>query len=167
VILPQRLLQVIVPAIVQSLPTNSPIVHCISWLQAIRTFLDLKCTSSAQRAHLRTVLLPNYQKFCVVRTSQCNATCLEGSLLAQKVTTSLGKTFDWPKQHDILHHAADSIEHMGSAIHQTTRVGEGMLQEVKQLYRRTNGRNVESQVCFVQLRARTYTNCGWHPDGKT
>lgn len=63
----------------------------------------------------------------------------------QRVSADYGKSFDFFKQHAAAH-GIDSIEDMGATPNQSTRPGEGFIQEVKQQYHRTNGRDVEKQV---------------------
>lgn len=63
----------------------------------------------------------------------------------QLVAKQYGKSFDFPKQHGITH-VVDDIQTKGSTGNQSTRPGEGSIQEVKQQYQRTNCRAVEKQV---------------------
>lgn len=69
------------------------------------------------------------------------------SLIAvQRVTTDYGKNFDFFKQHTFAH-GTESVRDVGVTLNQSTRPGEGFIQEVKQQYKRTNGRDAEKQVC--------------------
>jgi hypothetical protein len=55
------------------------------------------------------------------------------------------KVFDFPKQHIRTHVIADIYE-IGVTRNGSTKPGEGMHQEVRALYAKTNFKNVESQV---------------------
>jgi hypothetical protein len=57
--------------------------------------------------------------------------------------------FDWPKHH-LKQHVIDDIWQAGATPNFSTRVGEGVHQEIREEYARTNGKNVESQVRAIQ-----------------
>ncbi|EJD47187.1 hypothetical protein AURDEDRAFT_62451, partial [Auricularia subglabra TFB-10046 SS5] len=63
----------------------------------------------------------------------------------QRVSNDYDKSFDFIKQH-FASHVIECIETKGALENQTTRTGEAFIQEVKQHYRRTNGRNAAAQM---------------------
>jgi hypothetical protein len=67
------------------------------------------------------------------------------NLIQQALTKETGKSFDFPKQH-ATSHVLDDIRGVGVTANSTTRTGEGMHQEVRQAYEKTNGKDVEAQV---------------------
>ncbi|KZV78325.1 hypothetical protein EXIGLDRAFT_593318, partial [Exidia glandulosa HHB12029] len=121
------ILETLPQCIVQQLPRNSPLVRAVAWCQAYRIVAGLKCIATSQLAYLRNTVIKAYEKEC--------------NLVSQKY----GKNFDFPKQHGCAHVVQD-IYTKGSTVNQSTRPGEGFIQEVKQQYWRTNGREAEKQM---------------------
>ncbi|KZV78330.1 hypothetical protein EXIGLDRAFT_634169 [Exidia glandulosa HHB12029] len=124
----------LIPCIVQVMPQNSSIVQALSWYIGIRMLVGLLCSSrTILHVHLPH-MLEKYQYWC------------------SRVTKDYGKNFNFFKQHNLAH-VVESIEEMATTQHQSTRPGEGFIQEVKQQYRRSNGRNVEQQMTTQDARA--------------
>ncbi|KAF8573745.1 hypothetical protein K439DRAFT_1374478, partial [Ramaria rubella] len=65
-----------------------------------------------------------------------------------KVENIHGKSFDFPKQHMLVHLSHDII-YMGATINYSTCVEEGFQQESGQAYELTNHKNVEAQMTKV------------------
>jgi hypothetical protein len=65
--------------------------------------------------------------------------------ITKALTKETKKSFDFPKQHAAAH-LIDDIKGVGVTANYTTRTGEGMHQEVRAAYEKTNGKNAESQV---------------------
>jgi hypothetical protein len=64
----------------------------------------------------------------------------------QLVTRVEGKSFDFPKHH-LKSHPIDDIYQAGAIPNFSTRVGEGIHQEIRQSYALTNCKEAEGQVC--------------------
>ncbi|KAJ7754718.1 hypothetical protein B0H14DRAFT_2219703, partial [Mycena olivaceomarginata] len=66
------------------------------------------------------------------------------------VTVEYGKDFDFPKQHTVAHIIDDLREKLkGTTNHQTTRLGEGFHQEVKEAYAQTNGKDEDPELARI------------------
>ncbi|KZV89588.1 hypothetical protein EXIGLDRAFT_771641 [Exidia glandulosa HHB12029] len=105
------------PCAVQILPPNS----CL-------------CISVEQLKYLKTVIIPQYERWCTV------------------VSRQYGKDFAFFKQHAAAHVVADILG-KGTTQNQSTRPGEGFQQEVKQQYARTDKRLVEPQMTRIDSEA--------------
>ncbi|EJD36747.1 hypothetical protein AURDEDRAFT_139983 [Auricularia subglabra TFB-10046 SS5] len=91
---------------------------------------------------------PGLERFPIDSKPICKLDFSDGETffsIEKRVEVKYGKNFNFFKQH-ATSHAIESIEEMGAAHNQSTRPGEGFIQEVKQQYRRTNGRDVEKQM---------------------
>ncbi|KZV83996.1 hypothetical protein EXIGLDRAFT_807612 [Exidia glandulosa HHB12029] len=121
------ILETLPQCIVQQLPRNSCLVRAVAWCQAYRIIAGLKCIAASQLAYLKDTVIKAYEKECTL------------------VSNKYGKNFDFPKQHGCAHVVQD-VYSKGSTINQSTRPGEGYIQEVKQQYWRTNGREAEKQM---------------------
>ncbi|KII93190.1 hypothetical protein PLICRDRAFT_121618 [Plicaturopsis crispa FD-325 SS-3] len=118
------ILKGILPCIVQLLPKNSPLVHCIRAYARYRMMVGMHCMSESRLKRLEGYLAA-YEHWC----------------------TMLGdlKDFDFFKQH-ASSHAPRDIRARGSTDNFSTRPGEGVQQEVREAYEETNGKNAESQM---------------------
>ncbi|KAF8584594.1 hypothetical protein K439DRAFT_1646883 [Ramaria rubella] len=122
-------LKLIVPCIVQLLPTNSPLVHCLCLFACIHMIAGLHRVTEHYLDKLQEYL-KEYEDACM------------------KVENIYGKSFDFPKQHMLVHFSHDII-HKGATINYSTRVGEGFQQKSGQAYELTNHKNVEAQMTKV------------------
>ncbi|KAF8514399.1 hypothetical protein JB92DRAFT_3115676 [Gautieria morchelliformis] len=122
-------LKCILPCIVQLLPANSPLIHCLRAYACIRLIAGLHMISELQLNKLQEYL-QEYEDYC------------------KEVQELYGKIFNFPKQHALVHLTYDII-HKGSTINYNTRVGEGFQQEAKQAYHLTNFKNVEEQMTRI------------------
>ncbi|KAJ7651757.1 hypothetical protein B0H17DRAFT_1215217 [Mycena rosella] len=123
------ILKCILPCIVQLLPSNSALVHCIRAYQQYRFMLGLKCLSTTRTGRLREYL-GRYEKYCKL------------------VAKEYGKNFAFYKQHATAH-AIEDVHEKGPPTGYSTRPGEGFHQEVKEAYAQTNGRNVDPQLTRI------------------
>jgi len=64
------ILQCIVPCIVDFLPKNSALVHCIRAYLSYRILVGLTCMTQSRLEHLR-IALQDYQKYCAVSCLAC------------------------------------------------------------------------------------------------
>ncbi|KAJ7090711.1 hypothetical protein C8R44DRAFT_835939 [Mycena epipterygia] len=123
------ILKCILPCIVQLLPSNSPLVHCIRAYQRYRFMIGLRCISEVQSARVRTYN-QHYEKYC------------------NRVGKEYGKDFGFYKQHANAH-VIDDIHDKGPPTGYSTRPGEGFHQEVKEDYKQTNFRNTDPQLARI------------------
>ncbi|KZV80209.1 hypothetical protein EXIGLDRAFT_817146, partial [Exidia glandulosa HHB12029] len=83
---------------------------------------------------------------CTVCPTSC-ATHL--SHYVQRVTTTYGKNFNFYKQH-MCAHVVDEVQATGTLNHKTTKIGEAIMQELKEDYGATNFKStVDHQVCMT------------------
>ncbi|KAJ7696268.1 hypothetical protein B0H17DRAFT_929612 [Mycena rosella] len=120
------ILKCLLPCIVQLLPRNSVLVHCIRAYTQCRMMVGLRCTTDERNTRLHGYI-KKYEKFCSL------------------VSEEYGKNFDFPKQHAMAH-VIDDLREKGTTNHYTTRLGEGFHQEVKAAYGQTNGKNEDTQL---------------------
>lgn len=99
--------------------------------------------STSRSAALRE-FISTYEKCCNVSLLPRVSASAEPY---QEVAKKHGKNFDFIKQHHVSH-VDDDILTKGVTSNYVTRPGEGFQQEVKQLYRHTNFREAELQVCL-------------------
>ncbi|KAJ7574853.1 hypothetical protein C8J56DRAFT_1064268 [Mycena floridula] len=118
--------QCCLPCLVEILPRESPMLHCIRAYQCYRMMVGLSCHSSKRLERLENKIIPTYERCC------------------EAVADRYGKNFDFFKQH-LTSHVVEDIRRKGSTANTTTRPGEGFQQEAAQAYKQTNGRNAESQ----------------------
>ncbi|KAJ6577876.1 hypothetical protein B0H19DRAFT_985472 [Mycena capillaripes] len=119
----------ILPCIVQLMPANDPLVHCIRGYQRCRRMAGMRC-------------MP------VSRLQRTNAFIGDYDSWADRVSDVYGKDFDFFKQH-ALYHLVQDIQDKGTTDHGSTRPGEGFQQEAHAAYSRTNGKNVVHQMSRI------------------
>ncbi|KAF7314762.1 hypothetical protein MKEN_00950200 [Mycena kentingensis (nom. inval.)] len=120
------ILKCILPCIVQLLPRNDPLVHCIRAFQRYRILVGMHCMPETRLRRLKAVI-KEYKHWC------------------SKVSERYGKNFDFFKQHAVAHVLKD-IWDKGTTNHGSTRPGEGFQQEAKAAYEQTNRKEVERQM---------------------
>ncbi|KAJ7199478.1 hypothetical protein GGX14DRAFT_572859 [Mycena pura] len=120
------ILKCIVFVVVQLLPAKSSLVHCIRSLLQYRMMLGLKVLTESRIARVEH-LIQKYERYC------------------KDVAREHGKNFCFPKQH-WTSHAVRDIWAKGALRNATTRLGEGMHQDVAQHFSLTNMRNADKQV---------------------
>ncbi|KII85171.1 hypothetical protein PLICRDRAFT_57110 [Plicaturopsis crispa FD-325 SS-3] len=123
-------LRCLLPCIVQLLPRNSPLVHCIRAYAQFRIMISLRCITEAQIERLRGYIA-DYEKWC------------------KEVTKTTHKSFKFPKQHHTPHVLEDLVE-KGATYNYSARPGEGFHQESHDAYEQTNGKNVDPQVTRIE-----------------
>ncbi|KAJ7814935.1 hypothetical protein B0H13DRAFT_2381356 [Mycena leptocephala] len=123
------ILKCVLPCIVQLLPKNSALVHCIRAYQQYRLMTGLHCTTEERISGLKGYI-KKYERFCI------------------KVTKEQCKKFDFPKQHASVH-LIDDLREKGTMNNYTTRLGEGFHQEVREAYSHTNGENEDPQLARI------------------
>ncbi|THU98550.1 hypothetical protein K435DRAFT_818849 [Dendrothele bispora CBS 962.96] len=116
----------IIPCLVQLLPKNSSLLHCIRSYARIRMMVDLDCISEDDLSRLEGYIA-RYQHFC------------------ELVSQEYGKSFKFPKQHDTSHIVSE-IRKKGATHNYSTRPGESFHQEARLAYERTDRRNVDPQI---------------------
>ncbi|KAJ7199827.1 hypothetical protein GGX14DRAFT_661239 [Mycena pura] len=120
------ILKCIVFVVVQLLPAKSALVHCIRALLQYRMMLGLKVLTESRIAWIKQ-LIQRYEQYC------------------KDVAREHDKNFCFPKQH-WTSHAIRDIWGKGALRNATTRLGEGMHQDVAQHFGLTNMRNADKQV---------------------
>ncbi|KII90328.1 hypothetical protein PLICRDRAFT_107314, partial [Plicaturopsis crispa FD-325 SS-3] len=120
------ILKGILPCLVQILPRNSPLIHCIRAYARYRMMVGLHCMSESRLKRLEKYLAA-YEYW------------------STKVAHLYEKNFDFFKQHASSHGPRD-IRARGTTDNFSTRPGEGVQQEVREAYEETNGKNAESQM---------------------
>ncbi|KAJ7867316.1 hypothetical protein B0H13DRAFT_2559912 [Mycena leptocephala] len=123
------ILKCILPCIVQLLPSNSSLVHCIRSYQLYRFSIGLDCISEVQISRL--------QKYTATYERSC-----------KHVQNDHNKDFAFYKQHACAH-AIDDIHDKGVPAGYSTRPGEGFHQEVKEAYEQTNFKNTDPQLARI------------------
>ncbi|KIJ58811.1 hypothetical protein HYDPIDRAFT_33775 [Hydnomerulius pinastri MD-312] len=123
------ILRCILPCIVQLLPVNSELVHCIRAYSQYRMMIDLPCLTTDRFARLENYIT-TYKKCC------------------QRVSRVLGKNFNFYKQHAI-NHVIEDIKQKGALNNYSTRPGEGFHQEVQEAYEQTNCKNTDPQMARI------------------
>ncbi|KAI5821788.1 hypothetical protein K523DRAFT_21961 [Schizophyllum commune Tattone D] len=124
-----HILKQIIPCIVQVLPANSSLVHCLRAYQQYRMMCNMHCHSESRLARMR-IFMNEYEKFCM------------------KVGQQYNKNFNFPKQH-WTNHAIDDIKWKGTLDNMSTRVGESFFQEAAEAYSHTNGKDAERQMSAI------------------
>ncbi|KAJ6550186.1 hypothetical protein B0H19DRAFT_1298710 [Mycena capillaripes] len=120
------ILKCILPCIVQILPSDSALVHCIRFYQLYRFLIGLECITEDMIARLRKYMA-KYEKYCKL------------------VKDQYGKDFGYYKHHACTHVIPD-IQDKGPPAGYSTRPGEGFHQEVKEAFNQTNFKNTDPQV---------------------
>ncbi|KAF8214604.1 hypothetical protein K438DRAFT_1562992 [Mycena galopus ATCC 62051] len=120
------ILKSVLPCIVQLLPRNSELVHCVRAYQQVRIMTGMHCMPSSRLERLG-VFIQEYEKWC------------------SRVSQKYGKDFDFFKQH-ATSHIIEDIRSKGTTNHGSTRPGEGFQQEAAEAYSQTNFKNVASQM---------------------
>ncbi|KAF7331235.1 hypothetical protein MKEN_00000400 [Mycena kentingensis (nom. inval.)] len=123
------ILKCILPCIVQLLPKNDPLVHCIRAYQRYRVMVGMHCMPESRRERLKT-FIADYEYWC------------------ERVTQKYGKSFDFFKQHAVAHVLKD-IWDKGTTNHGSTRPGEGFQQEARSAYAQTNMKEAEGQMSRI------------------
>ncbi|KAJ6542222.1 hypothetical protein DFH09DRAFT_1322569 [Mycena vulgaris] len=129
------ILKCALPCIVQILPPNSCLVRVIRIMVEVRMLLGLEVTLVTRLALLRK-FIAEYEKIC------------------KDVSETHGKSFDFLKQHFLLH-AIGCFEGKGTSRNQNNRVGEGFQQEIAAQYEKTNGKDAEHQVSIMDENEET------------
>ncbi|KAJ7033038.1 hypothetical protein C8F04DRAFT_1396277 [Mycena alexandri] len=120
------ILKCVLPCIVQLMPLNDPLVHCIRSYQRYRLMSGMHCMPMRRLDRLKE-LIKDYEHWC------------------SRMSEKYGKDFGFFKQHATSHIIAD-ICTKGTSNHGSTRPGEGFQQEAAQAYNRTNFENVTPQM---------------------
>ncbi|KAJ7221503.1 hypothetical protein GGX14DRAFT_669953 [Mycena pura] len=120
------ILKCILYCIVQILPANDPLVHCIRAYQRYRILVGMHCMPETRLLRLKAVI-KDYRHWC------------------SKVSERYGKDFDFFKQHAVAHVLKD-IWDKGTTNHGSTRPGEGFQQEARAAYETTNRKDAEHQM---------------------
>ncbi|KIJ39542.1 hypothetical protein M422DRAFT_257594 [Sphaerobolus stellatus SS14] len=123
------ILKCVIPCIVQLLPSNASLVHCIRVCTILRSIAGLRVVTSDQ--------IDAYKKFLIKYEKWC-----------KKVTKDHGKTFNYPKHHNLIHLPED-VENKGCTENYSTRPGEGFQQEVQQAYKQTNFKDTGPQITRI------------------
>ncbi|KAJ7718510.1 hypothetical protein B0H14DRAFT_3170816 [Mycena olivaceomarginata] len=123
------ILKCILPCIVQLLPPDSSLVHCIRSYQLYRFMIGLECITENQILRLRKYMA-TYEMYC------------------KRVKNDHGKDFAFYKQHACAH-VIDDVHDKGVPAGYSTRPGEGFHQEVKEAYRQTNFKNTDPQLARI------------------
>ncbi|KAK6966916.1 hypothetical protein R3P38DRAFT_3337690 [Favolaschia claudopus] len=124
-----RVTTCILPCIVQILPPNSALVHCLRSYQRLRAMIGMNCMSDSRLYRLAT-FIKDYEFWC------------------SKVSDQYGKSFDFPKQH-ATSHIIEDIRTKGTTNHFSTRSGEGFQQEAREAYGQTNFKDVVPQMTRI------------------
>ncbi|KII82987.1 hypothetical protein PLICRDRAFT_58595 [Plicaturopsis crispa FD-325 SS-3] len=122
-------LRCILPCIVQLLPRNDPLVHCLRAYIRFRVMISLRCISEAQIERLKGYI-KDYEE-------ACNA-----------YSRAYGKDFKFPKQHHTPHVLEDLVE-KGATYNYSARPGEGFHQEARDDYDHTNNKNGDPQMTRI------------------
>ncbi|KAJ7760761.1 hypothetical protein B0H14DRAFT_3595391, partial [Mycena olivaceomarginata] len=123
------ILKSVLPCIVQLLPPNDSLVHCIRAYERCRIMAGMHCMPE-QRLRRLDVFIQDYEYW------------------ASRVADDYGKDFDFFKQHALSHLVSD-IRKKGTTNHGSTRPGEGFQQEARAAYARTNGKNAAHQMSRI------------------
>ncbi|KAH9970785.1 hypothetical protein BGW80DRAFT_1438007 [Lactifluus volemus] len=123
------ILKCILPCIVQLLPQNSPLIHCIRSYQCYRVVIGLRCMTDRRLDRLKELIM-DYEKYCM------------------KVSKEFNKSFDFFKQHYVSHIISD-IQQKGTTDNTSTRPGEGFQQEAAEAYKQTNKKQAENQMVRI------------------
>ncbi|KAJ7209303.1 hypothetical protein GGX14DRAFT_535100 [Mycena pura] len=123
------ILKCILSNIVQLLPHDDPLVHCIRAYQRYRVMVGMHCMPESRLARLKT-FIADYEYWC------------------ERVSRKYGKSFDFFKQHAIAHVLKD-IWDKGTTNHGSTRPGEGFQQEARSAYAKTNMKDAEAQMSRI------------------
>ncbi|KAJ7347985.1 hypothetical protein DFH08DRAFT_867079 [Mycena albidolilacea] len=121
------ILKSVLPCIVQLLPHNSELVHCIWVCQQVWIMTGMHCMPSSRLEHLGLFIIQEYEKCC------------------SRMSKKYGKDFDFFKQH-ATSHIIEDIHCKGTTNHGSTRPGEGFQQEAAKAYNQTNFKNAASQL---------------------
>ncbi|KAJ7306665.1 hypothetical protein DFH08DRAFT_516164 [Mycena albidolilacea] len=120
----------VLPCIVQILPRNNPLVHCIRAAEQVRIMTGMTCMPVSRIDRLRT-FIKAYEHW------------------SSRVSDQYGKNFDFFKQH-ATSHIVEDILRKGTTNHGSTRPGEGFQQEAAEAYKQTNFKNVAPQATLLQ-----------------
>ncbi|KAJ7347355.1 hypothetical protein DFH08DRAFT_914503 [Mycena albidolilacea] len=123
------ILKCILPCIVQLLPPDSSLVHCIRSYQLYRFMIGLECITENQILRLRKYMA-TYERYC------------------KRVKNDHGKDFSFYKQHACAH-VIDDVHDKGVPAGYSTRPGEGFHQEVKEVYEQTSFKNTDPQLARI------------------
>ncbi|KAF8994667.1 hypothetical protein BDQ17DRAFT_1392381 [Cyathus striatus] len=123
------ILKCILPCIVQLLPRNSPLIHCIRAYQQYRVMIGLRCMTDQHLGHLKEII-KDYENYC------------------NEISSLYEKNFNFPKQHYVSHIISD-IRQKGTTDNMSTRPGEGFQQEASQAYRQTNRKKIDKQMTKI------------------
>ncbi|KAJ7874554.1 hypothetical protein B0H14DRAFT_3106742 [Mycena olivaceomarginata] len=125
----------VLPCIVQLLPPNDTLVHCIRAYERCRIMAGMHCMPE-QRLRRLDVLIQDYEYWASLTRE------------FKRVADDYGKDFDLFKQH-VLSHLVSDIRKKGTTNHGSTRPGEGFQQEARAAYARTNGKNAAHQMSRI------------------
>jgi hypothetical protein len=137
-------IQCILPCIVQLLPRNSPLIHCIRAYQCYRIMIGLRCMTDRRLKYLEG-LIKDYERYCSVCVRIVSSMLFILPLHPQKVSKEYEKNFDFFKQHYVSHVISD-IRQKGTTDNTSTRPGEGFQQEAAEAYKQTSKKEAEKQV---------------------
>lgn len=135
------LLKCILPCIVQHLPRNDPLIHCIRAYIKYRMMVGLQCLTETRLATTQQ-FIANYERRC------------------EAVTKKYGKKFNFLKQH-LTAHVVDDIRQTGSLSNKTTRINEAYQQEARAQYETTNFKNAEQQMSQKDADMETIAFIRW------
>ncbi|KAJ6461166.1 hypothetical protein C8R47DRAFT_993682 [Mycena vitilis] len=125
-----------VGCVVQLLPGNSALVHCI-------------------RAHLCLRMITGMDCMPVSRLERLKKFIFDYEYWSSRVSEQYGKNFKFFKQH-AKSHIVEDILSKGTTNHGSTRPGEGFQQEAAEAYKRTNFKNMnridETQESIAGIR---------------
>ncbi|KAJ7253263.1 hypothetical protein C8J57DRAFT_1660481 [Mycena rebaudengoi] len=120
------ILKCVLPCVVQLLPKDSSLVHCIRAYLRYRMLIGLHVVTEDHLIRVQSYM-DKYQLYCA------------------KLNREHGKSFDFPKQHAGTHVISD-IRLKGATANYGTRVGEGFHQEAQDAYSIGNHRNNDVQM---------------------
>ncbi|KAJ7325814.1 hypothetical protein DFH08DRAFT_916907 [Mycena albidolilacea] len=125
------ILKCVLPCIVQLLPGNSSLVHCIRLYERYRIMVGMTCMPETRLQRLDTFIQDYEDRF----------------------SDDHGKDFDFFKQH-ASSHVLREIRAKGATNHGSTRPGEGFQQEAAEAYSHTNGKDAAHQVSCLSIDLR-------------
>ncbi|KAF8582945.1 hypothetical protein K439DRAFT_1349884, partial [Ramaria rubella] len=123
------ILKCILPCLVNLMPRNSSLVHCIRICACLCMIAGLHAITEPQIQYI-SECLAKYEQYCA------------------HVMKEYGKNYNYPKHHGLTHLAQD-LQRKGATENYTTRPGKGFQQEVQQAYDQTNFRDTEQQMVHI------------------
>ncbi|KIJ38584.1 hypothetical protein M422DRAFT_176350 [Sphaerobolus stellatus SS14] len=120
------ILKCIIPCIVQLLPHNSSLVHCVRTSAVLRALAGLRIVRQ-DHLELYKEFLVKYEKW---------------------FSNEHDKSFNYPKHHNLIHLPED-VENKGCTESYSTRPGEGFHQQIQQAYDQTNFKNTDPQIIQI------------------